>query len=95
GYSVHSNEAVPAGQVWLYGVPDDQTSASYLSRSYYLAWNQWPQVKLAVTYCGYKTPSDSIGHQYGYRIMEADGTAKPQLAALASIRQAFGSLQTL
>ncbi|GAA0219298.1 cellulase family glycosylhydrolase [Cryptosporangium japonicum] len=95
GFSVHSNDAVPAGQVWLNGVPDEQTAASYISRSYYLAWQQWPQVKLAVTYCGYKTPSDSLGHQYGFRIMEADGTAKPQLAALSSLRQAFGSLQKL
>jgi len=95
GFSVHSNESVPAGQVWLYGVPDDETSASYISRSFYLAWNQWPQVKLAVVYCGYKTPSDSLGHQYGFRIMEADGTAKPQLKGLSSIRQTFGSLQTL
>lgn len=95
GFSVHSNELVPAGQVWLNGVPDDQTSASYLSRAYYLAWQQWPQVKLAVTYCGYKTPSDSLGHQYGFRIIEPDGTAKPQLKALSSIRQAFGTLQRL
>ncbi|WP_218617241.1 cellulase family glycosylhydrolase [Cryptosporangium aurantiacum] len=95
GFSVHSNVGIPSSQVWLFGVPDDETAASYISRSFYLAWNQWPQVKLAVTYCGYKTPSDSYGHQYGYRIMEADGTAKPQLVALANIRQAFGALQTL
>ncbi|WP_345726346.1 hypothetical protein, partial [Cryptosporangium minutisporangium] len=70
-------------------------SASYLSRSFYLAWQQWPQVKLAVAYCGYKTPSDSYGHQYGYRMMEADGTAKAQLRALADIRRTFGALQKL
>ena len=95
GFSVHSNDGIPSNQVWLFGLPDDQTAASYLVRSYYLAWQQWPQVKLAVTYCSYKTPSDSYGHQYGYRIMEADGTVKPQLAALASMRQSFGALQKL
>ncbi|WP_157018058.1 cellulase family glycosylhydrolase [Cryptosporangium arvum] len=95
GFSVHSNATVPAGQVWLFGVPDDATAASYLSRSFYLAWQQWPQVKLGVVYCAYKTPSDSYGHQYGFRMIEPDGTAKPQLHALAAIRQAFGSLQRL
>lgn len=95
GFSVHSNAAVPAGQVWLNGVPDDATSADYLSRAYHLAWQQWPQVKLAVTYCAYKTPSDGLGHQYGYRILEADGTAKAQLRALAGIRRTFGAAQVL
>jgi hypothetical protein len=95
GFSVHSNDSVPAGQVWLYGVPDDQTSASYILRAYNLAWQNYPQVKLAVTYCSYKTQSDAYGHQYGYRIMEADGTVKAQLAGLASMRQTYGSLQKL
>ena len=95
GFSVHSNAGIPAGQVWLFGVPDDATSASYLSRSFHLAWQQWPQVKLAVAYCAYKTPSDGHGHQFGFRLLEADGTAKPQLKALGALRRTFGSLQRL
>lgn len=93
GYSVHSNSGIPTSTPWLFGVPDDETSASYLLRSFFLAWQQWPQVKVAVVYCGYKTPSDTYGHQYGYRILEADGTAKPQLAGLKSLRTSFGALQ--
>jgi Cellulase (glycosyl hydrolase family 5) len=95
GVSVHSNDNIPAGQVWLYGVPDEATSASYITRSFDLAWQQWPQVKLAVVYCSYKTPSDQYGHQYGFRIMEADGTVKPQLAGLAALRKKHGSAQKL
>jgi hypothetical protein len=95
GVSVHSNDTVPAGQVWLYGVPDDATSADYLRRAFNLAWQQWPQVKLGVVYCSYKTQSDAYGHQYGFRIMESDGTVKAQLAALAAMRQTYGSLQKL
>ncbi|MFG1921660.1 cellulase family glycosylhydrolase [Cryptosporangium sp. NPDC048952] len=95
GYSVHSNTGIPSNQVWLFGVQDDATAASYLSRSFYLAWNQWPQVKLAVAYCAYKTPSDSYGHQYGFRMIEPDGTAKPQLKALGDIRRTFGAAQKL
>jgi hypothetical protein len=95
GFSVHSNDSVPAGQVWLYGLPDDQTAASYVVRAYNLAWQHYPQVKLAVTYCSYKNPSDTLGHQYGYRIMEADGTVKAQLAGLATMRRTYGSSQHL
>ena len=95
GFSVHSNVGIPTSTAWLFGVKDDQTSASYLLRSFNLAWQQWPQVKLAVVYCSYKTPSDAYGHQYGYRILEADGTVKPQLAALATMRKAYGATQKL
>jgi hypothetical protein len=95
GFSVHANDAVPAGQVWLYGLPDDATAGDYLVRAYNLAWQQWPQVKLAVTYCSYRTPSDALGHQYGYRVLEADGTAKAQLKALAALRRLHGPAQKL
>jgi hypothetical protein len=48
-----------------------------------------------VTYCSYKTQSDPYGHQYGYRILEADGMAKPQLSALNTMRKAYGASQKL
>lgn len=84
GFSVHAN---PAGTAtWQLGVADNATSADFLVRSFQLA-ERWPQIRVAIVYCAYK-PLPGSGtavaknHQYGYRVIEADGTVLPQLTAL-------------
>lgn len=90
GYSVHSNEDVPAGQPWRNGVASEALSAEYFIRAFELARTAYPQVRLAVVYTAYKESADSYGHQFGYRMMEADGTLLPQLPTLRGYVAAFG-----
>lgn len=91
GYSVHSNADVPSNQPWRLGVADNATSADYLRRQFELARTRYPQVRVAIVYTSYKPPSDSLGHQYGYRIIEADGQPLPQLTELAAYCRQFPS----
>lgn len=80
GYSVHSNGGVD--EAWLYGVPTAERSGEYFRRAFELARTRYPQVRVAVLYTAYKTPSDAAGHQYGYRLLEPDGRPRAQLPLL-------------
>ncbi len=90
GFSVHSNANVPREQVWRLGLPSEAKSAEYLYRSFELARKEYPQVSLAIVYTAYKPASDAFGHQYGYRLIDANGTLRPQLPTLRGYQAAFG-----
>jgi hypothetical protein len=90
GYSTHTNAGIPTNEPWLFGVPDDTTSAEYLRRQFELARVRYPQVQVAIVYTAYKPPSDAAGHQYGYRLLEPDGTPRAQLPALRRYFASFG-----
>lgn len=90
GFSVHDNNGVPSNEPWRLGVPTDAVSAEYLFRSFELARRQYPQVRLAIVYAAYKPASDGAGHQYGYRMLDLDGTLRPQLPTLRGYQAAFG-----
>ena len=89
GFSVHSNEDVPKQKVWLLGVPTDDVSGDYLRRAFELARTRYPQVKVAILYTAYKGASDSMGHQYGYRLLEADGQPLAQLPIVSDYLAQF------
>jgi len=90
GFSVHGNAGVPTDKPWRLGVATDALSAEYLYRSFELARREYPQVRLAVVYAAYKPATDSSGHQYGYRMLDVDGTVRPQLPTLRRYQAAFG-----
>jgi len=84
GTSVHSNAGIK--QTWLYGVGSDQVAGDYMVRSFKLAAKQYPQVKVGTLYTAYRPAAGISAHQYGYRLLEADGTVHPQLKMLKSMR---------
>ncbi|SHM54442.1 cellulase family glycosylhydrolase [Cryptosporangium aurantiacum] len=84
GTSVHSNAGI--NQVWLYGVANEQISGDYMVRSFKLAAKQYPQVKVGTIYTAYRPAAGISVHQYGYRLLEADGTVKGQLKMLKAMR---------
>jgi hypothetical protein len=90
GFSVHPNGGVPTSQPWRYGVPSEAMSAEFLYRSFELARREYPQVSLAIVYTAYKPTSDPAGHQFGYRLIDVDGTLRPQLPTLRGYQAAFG-----
>jgi hypothetical protein len=90
GFSVHSNAGIPASNVWQFGVPTDAVAADYLVRTFKLAQREYPQVKVGVVYTAYKTPSGPNGHQFGFRMLDADGHVHAQLTALKAMRIAAG-----
>ncbi len=90
GFSVHRNDGVPVNEPWRLGVASDALSAEYLYRSFELARREYPQVRLAIVYAAYKPSTDVNGHQYGYRMLDIDGTLRPQLPTLRGYQAAFG-----
>jgi hypothetical protein len=90
GFSVHGNDGVPAEEPWRLGVPTDALSAEYLYQSFDLARREYPQVRLAIVYAAYKPATDLAGHQFGYRMLDMDGTLRPQLPTLRGYQAAFG-----
>lgn len=89
GYSVHPNDKVPPNEVWRLGLATNEIAADYLRRTFELARTRYPQVRLVVVYTAYKPQSDPYGHQYGYRIFNADGTALPQAQTLTRYLAGF------
>jgi len=89
GFSVHSNANVPKDKVWLMGVESDEVSGDYLRRAFELARTRYPQVKVAIMYTAYKGPSDSMGHQYGYRLFESGGEPLAQLPIVSEYLARF------
>lgn len=90
GFSVHSNAGVPANQMWQFGVQSDAVAADYLVRAFKLAQREYPQVKIGVVYTAYKNPTGNYGHQYGFRLLDADGRVHQQLTSLKNMRIAAG-----
>jgi hypothetical protein len=84
GTSVHSNAGI--SQIWLHGVATEQISGDYMVRSFKLAAKQYPQVKVGTIYTAYRPAAGISVHQYGYRLLEADGTVKTQLKMLKAMR---------
>ncbi|HEV2087798.1 MAG TPA: cellulase family glycosylhydrolase [Cryptosporangiaceae bacterium] len=95
GFSVHSNDGVPADQPWNKGVATDAISADYLRRSFELARRRYPQVRLAVVYAAYRPPGGAYGHVHGFRMLDEDGTLRPQLPTLRGWISAYGATRPL
>jgi hypothetical protein len=95
GFSVHSNGNVPKDKVWLLGVASDEIAGDYLRRAFELARTKYPQVKVAILYTAYKGPSDSAGHQYGYRLSESDGKVLAQLPMVSEYLARFEGQRAL
>ncbi len=89
GFSVHSNDGIDPSQAGRLGVSTPQVSGTYLAGSFELARLSYPQVRLVVVYTTYKPPSDTFGHQHGYRLFEADGTALAQATMLRDYMTGF------
>ncbi|MGH3428858.1 MAG: cellulase family glycosylhydrolase [Mycobacteriales bacterium] len=95
GYSVHSNANVPSTMSWKYGVETPQISGDYLRRAFELARTQYPQVKAIFVYTAYRVGNDPYGHESGYSLLNADGTAKAQLTILSQYMAGFDSYRRL
>lgn len=89
GTSVHSNVGIK--QTWLLGVASDSIAGDYMVRSFKLAAAQYPQVKVGVVYTAYRPSAGISAHQYGYRLLEADGTVHAQLTMLKTMRSTTAS----
>ena len=89
GTSVHSNAGIK--QTWLFGVGSDQLSGDYMVRSFKLAAARYPQVKVGTLYTAYRPAGGISAHQYGYRLLEADGTVHQQLKMLKVMRESTRS----
>ncbi|MFI5954649.1 cellulase family glycosylhydrolase [Cryptosporangium sp. NPDC051539] len=84
GTSVHSNAGI--NQPWLFGVASDQIAGDYMVRSFKLAAARYPQVKVGTIYTAYRPAAGISAHQYGYRVLDADGTVHAQLTMLKKMR---------
>lgn len=80
GYSVHSNDGIPASTPWKFGVATNEISADYLVRMFELA-KRYPQVTRGFVYTANRVSTDP--HLAGFSIMNADGTVRPQIKALS------------
>lgn len=89
GTSVHPNDGIK--QTWLFGVANDQTAGDYMVRSFKLAAAQYPQVQVGTVYTAYRPSAGISAHQYGYRLLEADGTVHQQLKMLKAMRESAPS----
>ncbi|GAA0259628.1 cellulase family glycosylhydrolase [Cryptosporangium japonicum] len=89
GTSVHSNAGIK--QTWLFGVASDHIAGDYMVRSFKLAAAQYPQVQVGTVYTAYRPSAGISAHQYGYRLLEADGTVHEQLKMLKSMRESTAS----
>ncbi len=95
GFSVHSNDGVPHDQPWNKGVATDAISADYLRRAFELARRRYPQVRLAVVYAAYRPDAGAHGHVHGFRMLDEDGTLRPQLPTLRGWIAAYGATRPL
>lgn len=66
------------------GVPDAATAGRSLVRSFELARQRYPQVRLGVVYTTFRPlpPEKDSPRERGYHLMNANGTAMPQLPSL-------------
>ena len=84
GTSVHSNVGIT--RTWLLGVATDKIAGDYMVRSFKLASERYSQVEVGVIYTAYRPAAGISAHQYGYRLLDANGTVHAQLTMLKNMR---------